>query len=110
MLSRGAGDTMTERGLQQSWKIVAARIDGEIVGCSFLALYERPKGRCLYVTGIAGFGVPRWQDAMFDFHDLIAQQQGCYCMETKARVGSAVELKTRGWRQKAIVMEKSYGR
>ena len=110
MLQRGAGDTMTEDDLRQSWRIVGVKIDGEIVGCGFFEINERPKGRCLYCTGIAGFGVERWQEEMDLACDQLAAAFGCYSVETKARPASAAFLKTKGWRRTAIVMEKRYGR
>jgi hypothetical protein len=110
MLRRGAGDTTTEGDLRRSWRIIGVEIDGGIVGCGFFEIYERPRGRCLYCTGIAGFGVERWQEAMDACCDQLAAEFGCYSVETKARPASAAFLKTKGWRQTAIVMEKRYGR
>jgi len=115
MLLRGAGDTLTEAQIVESlaagtYRMIVGYLDDRIVGSCIYRFEERERGLACQVVGIAGWNMDVWKDPFCDYMDDVCDRAGAYCLETFARTGTAQQLKERGWRTKAILMEKRYGR
>ncbi len=112
----GAGDTLSEHDIIEQLMfgeyemIVGYREDGRICGSCIYRFEERDRGLACEVVAIAGWNVGQWTDPFMEYMDELMKEMGCYTLETFARRATAKELSRRGWRTKAIFMEKRYGR
>jgi hypothetical protein len=117
-LRRGAGDTLTERGLFDG--VTSGGLDlwvvhrgDEILGGLFLKIEIRERGKALVVLMIAagsGKGLHRY------LPDLLARIReygtmiGAYTVESVSRPGAARLLSRLGCKPKAMIMELNDGR
>ena len=115
MLKRGAGDSLTEGEIVMNishgqYKMVVGYVDDKLVGSCLYQFLQYPKGLVVEVVGIAGWDMDVWKDPFCDYMDEVCDLARARSIQTFARGGTAKQLKERGWRTKALLMEKRYGR
>lgn len=110
-LSKGQGDGTTPQhayqavleGYSQMWVVHEG---DDIQACAIIGLEDAPNCKKLIIEVLAGRGMDEWGDTLTellsDFKDIL----GAKCLEASCRPGLAKYLKTKGWKQKAIIMEK----
>jgi len=114
-LRKGAGDTLSERGLFSG--VASGRLDlwvihdgDEVLAGMFLRIDERERGKALIVLNVVGRDFKRYAKTMVprlrDYGDLI----GAYTIESVSRPGAARLLTRLGCKPKAVIMELGHGR
>ena len=117
-LRKGAGDTLSERGLFRA--VVSGDLDlwvvhdgSEIMGGLFLQIEKRERGVALVVLDVVagtGRGLRDYAEMMLPRIREYGKMVGAYTIESVSRPGAARMLKSLGCRPKAIIMELSDGR
>ena len=116
-LTKGAGDTMTERWLFDG--VMNGELDlwivhdgSEILAGIFLQILERERGKVLFVVDIvagSGHGFKDYAEYMLpklrEYGDMI----GAYTIESHSRLGAARLLQRLGCKPKAMIMELGNG-
>lgn len=118
-LERGAGDTLTEKGLfsgvaRGDVLLWLMRDDGDLVAAFFLQIDERDRGVALIVlnvVGVNGGGFSRrYVEEMLQRFREYGDMIGAYTIESYSRLGAARTLMRHGCKPKAMVMELRDGR
>jgi hypothetical protein len=117
-LSKGAGDTLSERGMYTG--VIDGELDlwvvhrgDEILGGMFLRIDQRDRGKALIVVDVVsgtGTGLKAYAEELLPRIREYGKMIGAYTIESYSRTGAARMLSRLGCRPKAMIMELSDGR
>jgi hypothetical protein len=117
-LRKGAGDTLTERGLLSGVQhgeldLWIVHRDDEILAGIFLQIDQRERGKALVVLDVvagSGKGFRHYAEDIVPRLREYGEMIGAYTVEGVCRLGTARLLSRLGCKPKAVIMELSNGR
>jgi hypothetical protein len=117
-LKRGAGDTLTEKGLfdgvtSGSLDLWVVHRDDEILAGLFLMIEQRERGKALIVLDVVagtGHGFRHYAEDIVPRLREYGEMVGAYTIEGVCRLGTARILSRMGCKPKAVIMELNNGR
>lgn len=109
-LRKGQGDSTTSKTLLYQVLIGEYQLwivhEGEdIYAGIILSVTQHVTGRKVFIHMLAGHSMSIWVDRLEALLKDFMGATGSMCIEASCRHGLAKQLKDRGWREKAVIME-----